>query len=102
MIGKCLDYVVENQEHRFPFLLSDSLGMVWIAEYSPIEEEETPVLFVFGPVFTSATSPMVITDNLTRMNFSMSIRKQMEEVLDEVPVLMNSAIEQYARMLHLY
>lgn len=100
VIGKCLDYVVANREHRFPFILSDSLGLMWIAEYSPIEEEETPVLFVFGPVFTSATSPLVLTDNLNQMNFSISLRKQIEKVLDDVPILMNSAIEQYARMLH--
>ena len=101
-IGKCLDYVLAHKGHRYPFLLSDSLGMVWIAEFSPVEQEntESALLFVFGPIFTSVTSPLVIADNLDRMNFSYTIRKQLENVLNEVPILMTSTIEQYARMLH--
>ena len=43
---------------------------------------------------------MVISENLERMNFSLSVRRQLEKVLAEIPVLMNSVIEQYARMLH--
>lgn len=101
VIGKCLDYVLSHKSHRHPFLLSDSLGMVWIAEYlPPIEGQEPELLFVFGPVFTSVTSPLVIADNLDRMHFSFTVRKQLEDVLNEVPILMNSTIEQYARMLH--
>ena len=100
VIGGCLDYVAAHSGHHYPYLLSDGLGMVWIAEFSHEAGKESSLLFVFGPVFTSATSPLVITDNLDRMNFSFTIRRQLEKVLDEVPVLSNSMIEQYARMLH--
>lgn len=101
VIGKCLDYVLAHKSHRYPFLLSDSLGMVWIAEYLPAAPGEDPaLLFVFGPVFTSVTSPLVIADNLDRLRFSFTVRKQLESVLNEVPILMTSTIEQYARMLH--
>lgn len=101
IIGKCLDYVAEHADFRYPFLLSDSLGMIWIAEYLPMEgTEESSVLFVFGPMFTSAISPLAIAENLERLNYSQSIREKLEHVLDDVPILFNSMIEQYARMLH--
>lgn len=102
VIGKCMDYVAAHKTHSHPFLLSDSLGMVWIAEISPIDhpDDAPTLLFVFGPAFTSVTSPLVIADNLDRMHFSFTVRKQLETVLADVPILMTSTIEQYARMLH--
>ena len=101
VIGKCLDYVAEHTPSKVPFLLSDPLGMVWIAEYAPERKgARSPVLFVFGPVFTSATSPLVIGENLENLHYSPAIRARLEGVLSDVPILLNSTIEQYARMLH--
>jgi len=101
IIGKCLDYMQEHPGHPFPFLLSDGLGMLWIAEFEPAPKDpECPLIFVLGPVFSSMTSPAVIRDNLDKLGVSLSIRRQLETVLSEVPVLSVAATEQYARMLH--
>ena len=99
--GQCLSFCLQNYPCHYPFILSDEMGMVWIAAFSPIHEsQESNLLFVLGPVFTSKTSPAVIRDHLDRKNYPFQVRKQIELILADVPVLSASSVEQYAKMLH--
>lgn len=97
-IGKCSDYVLEHRELHVPFLLSDSLGMMWIAEV--VHEEPRPFVVVFGPAFSSGASPLFIAEKLRSYNFSISLRSGMEEILRTVPILPEGMLHHYARMLH--
>lgn len=97
-IGKCLDYVREHRTLRMPFLLSDPLGLMWIAEIA--QEGSQPYVVVFGPSFPSGASPIVLAEKLRSYHFSISLRSGMEEILRTVPILPEGMLHHYARMLH--
>lgn len=99
-LSDCLDFMYEKEEGwNCPVVLSDQLGLVWIAEH--IYKEEIPsMLIVMGPVFLSQTSLKSIEDALGRRDVSIEMKKQMARVLATVPVMTISNFQQYGKMLH--
>lgn len=104
MNGKHLDYLSEHRDRNVPFLLSDSMDMLWIAEFDRTGLEETgslpTLVYVLGPVFTSGTSPAVVTEKLRQLEFSLAQRRKIENILHDIPVMAEGTFNQYARMLH--
>ena len=101
VVGKCLDYVIDHPECRYPFILSDDIGMIWFAEYAPnFFEGESDLIFVFGPVFNSISNPITVNEKLQHYQLSISIKRNTEKIIKEIPVINQGMIEQYCRMLH--
>ena len=100
VLGGCFDYVKSNKECQYPFLLSDSLGLMWIAMIHQSEGHPTEMLYVFGPVFNSAASPVLLLDKLRKYNFSVSLQRRIETILDTLPVVSLGTMSQYACMLY--
>lgn len=96
----CLDYIFsEKVDKTKPVFLSDSLGMIWVADY--IWHYGVPNLaVVIGPVFNSASSIRGIEDSLRRLNFSIRVRNNLVQILHKVPVVSVAMLYQYASMLH--
>jgi len=103
-LGRHLDFLGEHLDQVDPFLLSDSLDMMWIAEFDrselTAEHPQPSLVFVLGPVFTSASSPAVITEKLRGLELSIESRLRLENLLHDIPVLSEGTFRQYARMLH--
>ena len=99
--GKHLDYLAVHNDQIEPFLLSDSLGLMWIAEFDRSSNDQDPSLvYVLGPVFTAGSSPIVVREKLADLDFSLKDRRKIEAILDDIPVLAEGTLTQYARMLH--
>ncbi|WP_302419718.1 helix-turn-helix transcriptional regulator [Blautia marasmi] len=96
----CLEFAYERKEGwDKPVILSDFLGLLWIAEH--IYEKGRPyLLIIMGPVFFSRTSMKHIEDSLRKRESSVQACRQMSRMLSEVPVLHVSVMNQYAAMLH--
>lgn len=99
-LGKCLEIMEENKEqmHR-PFIISDPLGLVWMAEYA-YEGDHPSMLIVMGPMFLSQTSMKYIESALKERVFSVQMQRQMMRTLANVPVIPMTSLNQYGKMLH--
>lgn len=114
-LGKCLDFLYEEKRiWERPVILSNPLGMVWIAESAFEHDEEAKkngeiigkeednfgMLIVIGPLFLSHTSVKHIEESLRSSSYSVHMRREMMRTLAEVPVISMSAVNQYAKILH--
>lgn len=114
-LGKCLDFLYEEKRiWERPVILSDPLGMVWIAESAFEHDEEAKkdgetigkeednfgMLIVIGPLFLGHTSVKHIEESLRSSSYSVHMRREMMRTLAEVPVISMSAVNQYAKIMH--
>lgn len=96
----CQDYIFSPKvDTTKPLFLSDSLGMVWVADYI-YQYGKPDLVIVIGPVFSSSSSVRGIEDSLKGMNFSIKVRNNMLQILQKVPVVSIVMMYQYAAMLH--
>lgn len=96
----CLDYMFSSGiDTSKPMFLSDTLGMLWVADYV-YQNGKPNVVVVIGPVFSSESSVRGIEDSLKSMNFSLQVRKNMLQILQKVPIVSVDMMQQYAAMLH--
>ncbi len=101
-INGCLDYMKSHAAQKLvPHILSDRLGLMWLAEAMPEEHTEVPgVTIVFGPFFTSNLSPKAFEVTLRNMNLSQTLVRQITGVFEEIPVLNELTMQRIAKMLH--
>lgn len=99
-LGKCLDFLTSNPDGwNRPVVLSDSLGLTWVAEHT-FSGEKPELLIMMGPIFMSSTSRKYIEDALCRKISSHRMRTEMARTLTEVPVIGSSTMDQYCKILH--
>ena len=114
-LGKCFDFLYEKNENwDRPVVLSDHLGMIWLAENAdPIRgeskemevdgktvEKNERMLVVIGPLFLGSSSVKKIEESLKKSGLSIYMQRQMMRTLAEVPVISMAAVYQYAKTLH--
>lgn len=94
-----LDYAVEHcPESHTPILMSDSLGMLWVAEC--VWHEEPSYIILLGPVFDAVSSLNTLQSKLQGMNLSVALTNTIMEKLSQVPMLPLPTLHQYVKMLH--
>ncbi|MDO4622012.1 MAG: helix-turn-helix transcriptional regulator [Eubacteriales bacterium] len=101
-LNGCLDYMLDNKKGwDKPLILSDSLGMVFIAEsiLSP-KDNGISMHILVGPFFMNTTSVKGIENALRQKISSIQAQRAFLRVLQKVPVLHISALDIYASMLH--
>ena len=107
-LGGCLDFMGEKEGgYDTPVVLSDSLGLTWVAEHTFGEilceepfSRRKELLVIIGPMFMSSTSLHYIEKALGEKINSVQVRRQMIRTLTEVPVMNASAIVQYGKIMH--
>lgn len=100
-LSGCLDYARSIPGGcRVPTLLSDSTGMVWMAEHMYQEDGALTLLILFGPVFFSHTSVQSIEKSLQEKQISVSGRLNMIRLMEKVPVIPMPTLNQFGMMLH--
>lgn len=99
-LGGCMDFINQNQEGwNRPVILSDSIGLVWLAEHA-IRDGVPMMLIIVGPMFLSKTSVKYIEAALRDKVPSVQMQRQMMRTLAGVPVLASSSMYQYGKLLH--
>lgn len=100
-IGGCKEYALtEGIHYDKPFLMSDSLGLLWVGEFARINKNLGTVLVLMGPAFVSETSAKTLDEKMREKDISLSMRSIGRKVLLDVPVLTMPAMHQYIKMLH--
>lgn len=99
-LGGCLEYALEHaRDCGGPMLLTDALDLLWIADF--VYKENYPdLMIVLGPMFNSQSSVQNLESMLRKMNVSLTIRSNLLDKLQLVPVLSYPNIVQYVRLLH--
>lgn len=100
LMSDCLDFM--NQKPggwNCPVILSNDLGMVWMAEH--VYRDKEPIYYtLIGPFFLSVTSVRQIEKALSERIASLSMCRQMMRILVNVPVINMTSLNQFAKMLH--
>ncbi len=100
-LGGCLDYAIEHRSVlRGPMLLTDPLDLVWMGEWIRDSHSEPYLFLAFGPVFSTCSSVDTVAASLRRLSVSLTLQRALLEKLEMVPVLNESTVVQYAKMLH--
>ncbi|MCR4674817.1 MAG: AraC family transcriptional regulator [Lachnospiraceae bacterium] len=84
-----------------PILLSDSVGLMWVALPDNAPKKDEPFIYVFGPMFVNESSPSVIRKRISSGSQPQPIRRKVVEALSMIPVIPTVSIFQFATMLHL-
>lgn len=96
----CLDYAVNRAgDLEIPFILNDTLGLMWIGEYAAVTDNDR-VLILLGPILMTNVSVKNMEAALKRIELSLVLRSSYRKLLEKIPVLNVMLLEQYARMLH--
>lgn len=99
-LGQCLDYAIDHvAEDDSPILMSDPLGMLWVAE-NVYYENGSSYIIILGPVFDVAASMDTLQNKLRGMNLSVALTAVVVKKLEQVPVLPIPVLYQYIKMLH--
>lgn len=99
-LSGCLDYLYRYPERwKRPVLLSDELGLFWIAE-NMYSESGLEGLIIVGPMFLSQMSVKSIENALRERIPSVFMQRNMMRTLSSVPVVTIPMAYQYAKMLH--
>lgn len=101
-LSGCLDYAFTKVEDRhMPVMLSDSLGMLYIADYVfEGENQEPSLLILLGPYFDSEGYLEDVIRALNRKDLSIETRLRMRRTFRQIPVITLDMSDQYAAMLH--
>ena len=95
-----LEYLYKRKEGwELPVMLSDELGVTWIAE-NTFEEGSPSLLFLIGPFFLTDMSAAVIERKLKEREISISLKRKLSRLLGIVPVMYRPIMDQYVSMLH--
>ncbi len=101
-LGGCQDYALSlRKEPSNPFLMSDSVGLLWLGEYVHQAGKESRFVIV-GPAFPSPAFMNSIERSLKDMDLSVSVRNSYAKLLMDVPIVSGRDFHILARVLHLY
>lgn len=99
-LGGCMDYAIKQQnEPATPFLMSDSVGLVWLGEYVR-EPDQQQRFIVVGPAFHAYSSVHSIEDSLRKLNLSIPVRNSYVKLLLDMPVVSLQNFQSLARVMH--
>lgn len=88
-------------EEDGPLITSDKIGFVWIcAKQRAVEGEHGAVIYLLGPVFTSAMAEQYIRKHTRGMRLSPEMQDRLWGFLKDVPAISLDMASSYAAMLH--
>ena len=100
-LGNCIEFsLAQSDTTRNPFLIEDSIGMMWAADFLRKSDGSMSCILFLGPTFDARSSRQFLQDALQRLNLSVSLTQTMMDKLQTVPVLSSTNLNQYIRMLH--
>ena len=98
-IGNSMDYAMqEGKQLGHPFIMSDSIGLIWAGEYVEMNREKR--LVVIGPVFYASSTMQHIRESMEKLNLSLQMSSCCMKIISDVPVMSMTMFMDYIKMLH--
>ena len=100
-ISGCYEFMLSNLNklHR-PLMLSDDLGLIWVAEGMFDEHNDIKVILLMGPLFLSNMEMKRLQEKLSKKVLSVKLMLQMARSLSQVPVVYRNVLSVYMSMMH--
>lgn len=100
MMSSAHNFLLEQMKtSEFPVILSNSLGLMWAADFEKEENKIVRIHFM-GPVFTSVSSTSNLESELDRHGIAISMKMNFLRQIKKVPVVPAAQFFQYSIMLH--
>ena len=101
-IGNCLSFMLSRKEgFARPVVMSDALGLTWLAEHVFRTNGEKDILVIIGPMFMSSSSLKRIEKELADRISSVQMRLNLMRTLNRIPVVSYSSLMHYGKVMHL-
>lgn len=101
-VNGCKEYLMaclKKENETNPMVLSDTMGLIWIAVPEYAGEHLTRV-HVIGPVFISDVSANTLERQLSEKGYSVKVKNTFLKLLHKLPVLSVTTFFQYGQMLY--
>lgn len=88
-----------DENHRKPWILTDSIGVVWLADF----ERKADALYrihILGPTLVDDLPLNNMDLYLEQRNISAVVKKELMEILKDIPVIPITSLYEYGVMLH--
>lgn len=87
-------------EDGHPIVMTNPLGLMWIADFERDASGKLLYIHVIGPAFYDDVSSNTLEQMLNRLNLSLPLKQQFSKALMELPVISSVRMLQYGQMLH--
>lgn len=92
------------QEHfaqsAMPLIATDRIGFVWLAVSEDSAPDQTRVIHLLGPVFTSHMTEKYLSQHYRKMTVTPNMTERLWRFVNEVPTITSHTASCYASMLH--
>ena len=92
--------IAPAHENGAPVVMTNNLGLMWIADFENYQNGEIMFIHVIGPAFYDDVSEQTLNSALDRLQLSQSVKHQFTKILTELPVVPAVRFLQYGQMLH--
>ena len=90
----------ENLRKDRPVILTSVLGFLWITDFEPDASGELLYTHVIGPAFIEDVSSRTIEGALNKLCFSLALKKDFLQLIQQIPVISMMRCFEYGLMLH--
>ena len=87
-------------EAILPVIMTDSLGMMWVADFEAEDLDSGLRIHVVGPALMEFLPASALDEKLKREKLSPDVKRQIRETVEILPVLPVTRLCQVAMMLH--
>jgi len=101
--GKVLRRLRSEMGHDKPVLISNRVGLFWIADFSTGEDGSLKYIHLLGPMFIQNVPPKVIKNRIVQeggTRISYSEQQLLSDFVLSLPVVSVTRLHEYAIMLH--
>ncbi len=84
-----------------PLIISSVMGLMWAAAYDR-SCEDLQSFYVIGPVYYGNISQETIEKSAAEYQINKNFRRQYVKIMEQIPVLSNVMLAQFALMLHFF
>lgn len=101
--GKVLDRLRSETSHEKPVLISNRVGLFWIADFTPEENGSFLYVHLLGPMFIQDVPPKVIKNRILQEGGTRISAEEQQLLADFVlslPVVSVTRLHEYGIMLH--
>lgn len=88
-----------DENHRKPWILTDSIGVVWLADFER-KNGELYRIHILGPTLVDDLPLNNMDLYLEQRNISAVVKRELMEILKDIPVIPITSLYEYGVMLH--
>lgn len=100
-IDRCAEQILQYfKENRDPVVLSDSLGLLWLADYMQATDESAKEYYVIGPILTSNLQDQNFTRKMEYAQLSSQLQRETLSQINAIPIISLDLLLRYGSMLH--